>query len=236
MGTLRRRAAWVTSYHAFQRSKSTGNYLGMLTGQFTRCEADDGSPGACGQHVDSIYAQLARSGRSWNEFDEAADVPCDTSDHGPYVAHHVPAAYLAGMCAGGDLPMGPGAYDTSALDARLAQGDVGTLTVLVPNNCENGHDVCGVNPVHAFDRFLAREVPKIERSPAFGSNGTLIVTWDEGDFNDHVLLLATGGLVRPGTYHGARYTHYSLLGTLETGFRAPLLRGARGARTLPIWR
>jgi hypothetical protein len=40
------------------------------------------------------------------------------------------------------------------------------FNLIVPNDCENGHDPCGGDGVRHFDRFLAREVPRIEASPA----------------------------------------------------------------------
>ena len=132
--------------------------------------------------------------------------------------------------------------DTSAFDAALAAGRVGAFNLIVPNDCENGHDPCGTHdPVRQFDDFLAREVPKIEASPTFGADGVIAITWDEGADppNDprHVLLAVTGPLVKPGTYAGARLDHYSLLRTLEDGFGVGRLAGARHAHAVAgIWR
>jgi hypothetical protein len=238
---LRPRAAWTTSYRAFHGSKSLGQYMGLITGRYTPCDARDGEPSECRRGSDNLFSQLTRSGRTWNEWDESAETPCDTHDNAPYVAHHAPAVYLSGLCADGhDLPMGTTqARDTSALDARLATGDVGDFNLLIPNNCENGHDACGGDPVRAFDRFLAREVPKIEASPAFRRDGTLFVVWDEGGDAqpDRVALFALGAHVRPGRRGGGPYTHYSLLRTLEDGYGLAHLGHARDARSITsIWR
>ena len=47
----------------------------------------------------------------------------------------------------------------------------------------DGEANCG--PVHnrytQFDNFLAREIPLIEQSPAFGPNDVIIVTYDEDE-------------------------------------------------------
>jgi hypothetical protein len=125
------------------------------------------------------------------------------------------------------------------MDRALATGHVGQLTVLVPNDCENGHDPCGTkNPVRQFDRFVAREVPKIERSPAFGLTGTIIITWDEGGdppLNPgNPLLLAVGAGIHTGTISTGSYNHYSLLRTLEDHFGLPHLGRAQSAPPLPI--
>src|SRR2546429_481562 len=79
-----------------------------------------------------------------------------------------------------------------------------------------------------FDDFLAREVPLIEASPAFGSDGVILITFDEGTSNrglghghqfaggGNVAFLALGPLVKAGLYD-ATYDHYSFLRTLEDG-------------------
>src|SRR4051794_16597045 len=78
--TLRPRAAWVPRYRAFHGSRSLGNYMGLMTGGYTPCEAQDGSPSQCARKTDSLYSQLERSGRSWGEWDQSARGPCDQQD------------------------------------------------------------------------------------------------------------------------------------------------------------
>ena len=80
-----------------------------------------------------------------------------------------------------------------------------------------------------FDNFLAREVPLIEQSPAFGPNDVIIVTYDEDERaggmakkngfgqGGHVASAILGPLAVPGEYTGVFY-HYSLLRTIEDGF------------------
>jgi len=261
--SLKPRSAWLTGYRALPRTKSLGEYIAMTSGQFIHCQALDHLPIRCHQRIDNVFHQLSARGRSWNAYLESMVNPCDVVDHGTtwsankYAAHHNPVVYYdnlegatyddavkpAAACVARDLPMGtslaPG--DTSALDAALAAGRVGDLTLIVPDDCENGHDLCAghKDPVRAFDGFLAREVPKIEASPAF-ADGTLIITWDEGgdppQQPEHVLTVVAGPHVAAGT-SAARYDHYSLLRTLEDGFRLPALRRARTAHPFAgIWR
>jgi phosphatidylinositol-3-phosphatase len=251
-GTLQPRAAWLTSYFALTDG-SLGDYVGMTSGQFIRCERNNDFsftngdvPGqrACHQNVDNLFHQLDGHRISWQEWNESAANPCDIFDHGAawskntYSAHHSPALYFddiqarhssedivpSAECRQKVLPAGTtGPNDMSAFDAALAGGRVGRFNLIIPNDCENGHDPCGSrDTVRQFDGFLAREVPKIEASPAFGPEGTLIVTWDEGADPPrdpkHVGLAVVGPAVRPGVYGRVRYTHYSLLRTLEDGF------------------
>jgi phosphatidylinositol-3-phosphatase len=253
--TLRPRAAWLTHYSSFPKSSSLGQYMALTSGQFTKCEANNDLPSArCHQRIGNLFSQLDRTGRGWFDWEESMTNACDIFDSGSawskniYSAHHNPALYYTRVeggrydeaiapsaeCRTRDVSMGTTApNDTSALDAALASGDVGSFDLLVPNDCENGHDPCGTrDPVRQFDDFLAREVPKIESSPAFGADSVIFITWDEGadppKDPKHVLTLAVGPQVRPGTYTGA-YDHYSLLRTVEDALGLPPLAHARQA-------
>jgi hypothetical protein len=251
-GTLRPRGAWLTNYRGLADG-SLANYVGMLSGQFIRCEANNDFsftngdvPGqhACHQNVDNLFHQLDVRGISWQEWTESAANPCDLFDHGGtwalnlFSAHHSPAPYFDDIqahhssedvvpspeCRQKVLPAGTtGPDDTSAFDAALAAGSVARFDMIIPNDCESGHDRCGTrDSVHQFDDFLAREVPKIEASPAFGADGLLVVVWDEGADPPlsplHVGAVLDGSQVRAGAVDARRLTHYSLLRTLEDGF------------------
>jgi phosphatidylinositol-3-phosphatase len=76
---------------------------------------------------------------------------------------------------------GTGPNDTFAFDAALASGNVGRFNYIVPNQCEDAHDNCTGrgSRLLQFDAFLRRDVPQIEASPAFGSDGLVIVVFDE---------------------------------------------------------
>jgi hypothetical protein len=71
IGTIKPGGAWVTDYHAFKRSSSLGQYVAMVSGQFTRCEAHNDLPDHCHQRARNLFAQLAASGRSWRDWEES---------------------------------------------------------------------------------------------------------------------------------------------------------------------
>jgi hypothetical protein len=223
----------------------------MVSGQFSRCEANNALPAHCQQAAPNLFGQLAASGRTWRDWQESMPAPCYREDsgrpsrHNEYSAHHNPALYFAGRrasCRANSISMGTtGAKDTSALDSALARGGVGDFNLLVPNDCENGHDPCGGDPVRHFDAFLKREVPRIESSPAFGRNGVIIITSDEGadppHDPGHVATLVLGLLVRPGAVDRSRHDHYGLERTLATGFGVtPLAHAKRAKAITAIWR
>lgn len=83
--------------------------------------------------------------------------------------------------------------------------------------------------------------PKIQASPAFGSDGAIVITWDEGadppHKPGHVLTAVLGPQVRPGSVDGRRHDHYRLERTLAIGFGVAPLAHARTAPAITsIWR
>jgi len=133
----------------------------------------------------------------------------------------------------------------------LATGEVANFNFIIPNGCENGESNCA--PIHnrytQFDSFLAREVPLIEQSPAFGPNDAIIITYDEDEragglakkngfgMGGHVVCAILSPLANPGEYDGVFY-HYSLLRTIEDGFGIPEYAGNANSVTpiAGIWR
>jgi len=252
LGNLKPQSAWLTNYFALTHF-SEANYIGMTSGQFTHCQQFDGSAASCHQGVDNLFQQLDGATVPWQSWMESMPAPCSLSstgsakDRNHYGAKHNPAIFydniegaggvwsdtnISTECLTNDIPAGgTGPNDMSAFNQALARGAVGRFNYVVPNECEDGHDNCkpAGNSITQFDNFLAREVPQIMSSPAFGTDGLILITFDEGtsnrgDGNGHqfsgggnVAFVALGPLVRPGVYP-ATYDHYSFLRTMEDGF------------------
>jgi phosphatidylinositol-3-phosphatase len=262
-GTLKPTGAWLTDYHSFKKSSSLGQYIALVSGQYTKCEANNDLPAHCHQNVPNLFQRLDSTGRTWREWNESMDNACDYVDHGSawskniYSAHHNAAIYFTGIeggvydeartpkgsCLANDLSMGTTApNDTNAFDQAVHDGKVGDLNLIVPNDCADGHDPCGTrDPVRQFDDFLRTEVPRIQSSPAFGTDGLIVVTWDEGADRPqdptHVLTVMVGPKVKAGTYPTGPLNHYSLSRTLAQGFGLKPLAHAANARPLPtVWK
>ncbi|MEA2555959.1 MAG: phosphatidylinositol-3-phosphatase [Actinomycetota bacterium] len=265
VGTVRPNSAWVTNYWSLPATSSLPNYIGLTSGRFTRCDTHNLAPRYCHHKSNNLFHQLSSHGLSWHLWAESAARRCDFRDRGStsgwdhYVVHHIPALYYDSVtngvtsnaqpapkaCRDHVVPAGTtGRSNTDSLDKALASGTVPRLNFIVPNQCDNGHDRCGsASRLKQFDNFVRREAPKILSSPAFGSRSVLIVTYDEGEASGYpnrrnVAMAVMGPLVQTGRYSdGANWTHYSLLRTLEDGFRLGWLGAARDARPLGvIWR
>jgi phosphatidylinositol-3-phosphatase len=274
LGTVKPESAWLTNYWATTHY-SESNYVAMTSGQFTECEQDDGAISACHQDVPNIFNQLDQAYRTagWQSWMESMPAPCYLANAGAdatlnkYRAKHNPALVfddVAGIWSGStltpstecltqDIPAGTTApNDMSAFNDALAMGQVNHFNLIVPNECEDGHDNCKPvgNQLLQFDDFVAREVPQILSSPAFGSNGVLIITFDEGATSspNRALRVENGGqvafavispLANPGQY-GNDWNHYSLLRTLQDGLGVSgqgYLGGAAAASPInTIWK
>jgi hypothetical protein len=136
----------------------------------------------------------------------------------------------------------------ATFNSDLASGDVADFNFVIPNGCDDGERTC--KPVNnrytQFDNFLAREVPLIESSRAFGDDGVIVVTYDEDQrmggiaaknglgSGGHIPSLLISPLVQPGDYPQTTYS-YSVLRTIQDGFRlGPYLGAAAQVGPLPV--
>ncbi len=281
------RSAWLTHYYGVTHF-SLANYIAMTSGQYTVCQQGDYGPGDCHQDIDNLFSQLNAAGISWKSWMESMPEPCAIEDAGAsktlngYDVKHNPAVYydnIEGMygvwsatstsdlCRARVVPAGTtGPNDMRHFDTTLAKGRVPRFNLIIPNECENGHDTCPPNPPSAtgqFDEFLRREVPKILASPAFGADGVLIITYDEGtstgggggangstpcnawvdcpnffDGGGNVPFLVISNLAKTGEFNTYVRDHYSLLRTLENGFaiRQYLGEAASAHPIADIWK
>src|SRR6266705_2489631 len=232
---------------------SQANYVAMTSGQFTRCEQQDYGI-ACHQNVPNLFNQIDIAAGSWTTWLEGGSARCDTGSgstcdpQGPcpltgFFTTGNPAILYDDIegangvwsetdksqeCLQHDIyagnPMG-------IFNKALVDGTVPDFNYILPNGCDDGEANC--KPVNnrytQFDNYLRAEVPKIEASPAFGSNGVIVITYDEDQraggiaarnglgSGGHVLCAILSPLAVPGSY-GQKYYHYSVLRTLEDGF------------------
>ncbi len=265
VGAVKPGAAWLTNYSGVTHF-SEANYVAMTSGQFTACQQHDGTPAACHQDVPNLFGQFDAAGLSWKVWAESMPGGCFLSSAGsdatlnPYAPKHNPAIFFDSIegaggvwsassqsaeCLANDTPAGTtGPNDMSIFNAATEAGTVARYNMIVPNLCEDAHDSCNQPPgnrIMQFDRFLQREVPLIEASPAFGTDGVLIITFDEGTLTsiNNADKFGSGGrtafavvspLAVPGTY-AQTANHYSLLRTVEDGFGITSFLGNAAAVT-----
>ncbi len=177
-----------------------------------------------------------------------------------YAVKHNPFAYFQstqqGATPGNSLANtvpfdGPG-----GLYADLASGKAPNYSFVVPNQCNdqhgrgNGTIFCqydpndngtqnGLNPalMALGDQALQRIVTAIHASPAWSKGRNAIVTiWDEDDYSIAPTINQVAAIVDTNYgFHNLQsnvfYTHFSLLKTIEGGFKLPCLNHACDAST-----
>lgn len=254
-------SAWFENYYAATHW-SQANYVALTSGQFTACEqADKGY--ACRDSVDNVFHQLDGAGKSWKVWLEAGSAKCDTGSGGTCTSNDpcpLTGFYTTGNppidftnisypeCLANDVPAGTPDDGMTTLNADLATGHVGDFNLVIPNGCDDGEGNCAPvnNRYTQFDDFLAREVPLIEASPAFGRDGAIVITYDEDQrmggiaaknglgSGGHTVCALISPLVRPGDYPTQTYS-YSVLRTIQDGFGlGPYLGSAAQVGPLPV--
>lgn len=214
--SLAQRYGVANNYHAVAHP-SVPNYLALTSGT-TWGFSDDS------YHVlpkNDLGTQLTTANVSWRAYMEGlTDGGCLDSPV-PYDPGHNPFAYYGGRCPSNVVPLTNLAGDLNGSTPRFVW--------ITPDMCHDSHN-CGVS---VGDSWLEQEVGQITASTAWKSGGVLFITWDEddGSADNRVLTL----VLAPGVTHRSsnkRYTHYSLLATVEDLLGVGRLGQATGAAAM----
>ncbi len=215
MNSFAHRGTLFTNMEAISHP-SLPNYLALTSGSTLGCTSDKCPTRSF--RAKNIFHQLQAHRRSWRSWEESMPGRCVRSNAGPYAVRHNPAVYYTDLfpsaCPKFDVPY------PKPLPRRLHD-----LTFITPNICHDMHD-CSVA---VGDTWLRRHVPKLLKRGAI-----VVITFDEGEGNNHVFCATRG----PGIGHGVRrratYTHYGLLAGIERHFGLRRLRQAATARPVPL--
>lgn len=163
---------------------------------------------------------------SWRGYLQSADGPCDDTVHGYYWDDDLPFLYFKDVrerpryCAEHIVPL-------EQLTSDLARtATTPRFSWIGANDCDE-MEGCGIA---AGDAFWSKVFGEIERSPAWRTESCLaIVTFDEDGYDfEHPAqqvptILVGSRYVRRGYVSMVRYTHYSLLRTVEAALGLPSL-------------
>jgi phosphatidylinositol-3-phosphatase len=220
---------------------SLPNYLWMEAGKSFGIR-DDGPPS---QHSQGTHAHLSHllqnAGIPWRAYAESISgniCPLTTEGGGLYQTKHEPFVYFndvtngenphSSYCIQHVRPLGE-------LGSDLQRGAVGRYNFITPNICHDGHDSCGGNEVAHIDGWLRSFLPEIINSAQYkqGHVVVFLVTDEAANGDGPIPFLALGQGVKRGYRNEIRYTHSSLLRTLEEIFHVgPLLGNAASANDL----
>jgi hypothetical protein len=178
-----------------------------------------------------------------------------------YAAKHNPFVYFQNVQEGShpnhSLANVVGFDGPAGLYADLRSGHVPSFSFIVPNQCNDQHGrgnagpACdfdpstdgtqrGLNPglIYLGDLTLQTLVNAIHHSDVWrDGHAAIVVVWDENDYSgapnpNKVLTIVETNYGENGVHSRRRYTHFSLLKTLEAGFRLPCLNHACDANVM----
>jgi hypothetical protein len=226
---------------------SLPDYLWMEGGQNFGIYGD-GSPS---QYRLSTHAHLSEllhnAGIPWRAYEESisgrvcpltAEGPVDSSGSNLYEPRHLPQIYFS------DMTSGRNPYSSyciahvrplTELASDLSDNTIGRYNFITPNMCHDGHDTCGGNTIAHIDSWLKGFMPLLFNSAQYKAGRvTIFIATDEAANGDGpIMFMALGHGVKHGYKNEIRYTHSSLLRTLEEIFKvSPLLGYAAYARDL----
>jgi YVTN family beta-propeller protein len=187
-------------------------------------------------HARNIGDLVGSAHETWRAYLQSAAGPCDDTVHGYYWNDDLPFLYFPDIrdrpayCAAHVVPL-------EAMGADLASArTTPNFAWIAADDCSD-MEGCGI---HKGDQFLAQTLGPILRSPAWRTQRSLaIITMDE-DAYDHehppqlvpTLVLGSRGVRQDFVSH-TRYTHYSLLRTIEAALGlGTLTRNDRYAQPL----
>jgi hypothetical protein len=184
---------------------------------------------------DHLSKQLDAKNISWKTYQESiSGTTCALSSSGKYAAKHNPFVFFddvsdnfkstSAKCIAHVRPF-------TELQTDLSNNTMARYVFITPNLCNDMHDSCAplYNGVKQGDAWLKTVVPMITNSLAYKNNGALMITWDEGGSGSDGpigFILLSPQARGNGYYNNFRYTHSSLLRSLETIYGVPLLNDA----------
>ena len=107
--------------------------------------------------------------------------------------------------------------NASELAGDIAAGRLPAYSFYTPNLDHDGHDQPLSYAAKWFEGFIE---PKLS-DPNFMRGTLLVVTFDESESaaDNHVYTALLGPMIKPGSIDATRYSHYSLLRTVEDNFQ-----------------
>jgi hypothetical protein len=203
---------------------SDPNYVAFAGGSLFN--VNDNSPFSSTVDAPHIGDLVTAAGGTWKGYMQNANGPCDTTGHGAYTIDDLPFYFFKDIksdpanCAAHLLPL-------TQLTTDLQQpSSTPTFSWLSADDCYD-MEGCGVA---AGDGWLKQTLEPVFDSPAWKTQRSLLIlTWDEDAADGQknlqsvpTLVLGSQG-VEAGAVSHERYTHYSMLRTIEAALHLPSL-------------
>ena len=210
LSSLASKYGLATQYFA-NTHPSIGNYFMLTTGQILT-----NNDGDCGTYSnDNIVRHLIAAGKTWKSYAQslpyAGYTGCDT---GAYVKRHNPFSYFSDVADSSSEKANLVPFTQFPTD--LANNQLPQFTFIAPDVNNDAHN----GTLRQADAWLQQNIAPLLSSPAFQSDGLLIILFDEAETSDiqggggHVPAVMIGAKVKTGYISTTNYQHQNTLKTL----------------------
>jgi hypothetical protein len=244
----------ASSYHNLTHN-SLPNYLGIASGASLSTlrpfDGDCNPSSSCVMKTANVFTDLSSHSKTWKSYAESMPSACSKSNSGYYAPRHNPAVYFSTIsssaCRANDVALGTTTH--SPMLGALTTQSAPALMFVTPNLCNDMHGAsgCPSDRVATGDNWVKLWLPKITGTVDYRSGNTIVfIVWDEGaggssgesctnnttDQSCHVPAIVIAPSVKPHTASGTRFSHYSLLRTIENLLGVPMLGASSTASSM----
>lgn len=173
--------------------------------------------------ADTVVKALAGAGKTWKWYaDSIPGVGYNGANTDVFDRNHVPFLFFSTV-QGNAAQMG-NIVPFTQLEADMAANQLPNYAFIVPNQQNNAHDCPGGGTscddsvrLATADAWLSANIKPLLDNPAFQQSGLLLITFDEGAFDDtahgggQVPLLVISNKSKPGYKSTTFYQHQSTL-------------------------
>jgi hypothetical protein len=209
LASLSNKGLLLTNYKATTHP-SQPNYISMIAGD-TMGVKSNGDNDVEGRNLVDL---LEEKGLSWKAYQEDYPENCFAKSAGKYKRKHNP--FISMNAVRNNPERCAKIVNADQLWKDLESDSLPHFMFYTPNNDNNGHDTT----IFHAGKWSSKFVHKLLEHKAIREETLVILTFDEGLYigKNKVFTLLIGNGINPGTMDNTRYTHYSLLKSVEENF------------------
>ena len=188
-----------------------------------------------------LSTQIVAAGSTWLSYQEGLNSTtgaCPIATSGNYAPKHDPFIFFKDVS--GSTPSKTNAFcaahhkPLTALATDLANNTVAAYNFITPNQCNDMHSSCSPlnDPIKQGDNWLAANMPALINY-ANAHQGVVWIVWDEPEGSTGMIpLIVVGPNVKPSFASSVRYTHGSMVKSVEAVLGLPTLSKVSADNTL----
>lgn len=193
------------------------------------------------EHLTAQFEDAGRPELNWMTYQEgispAVTGACPVHSSGLYAAKHNPFIYFSDVS--GEPPSRDNRHcishtrELSRFAEDMASNALASYVFITPNLCHDMHGAlsCATGKIAAGDEFLRTFLPPL-LDWAGRNEAVVLIVWDEGSESEKIPFYAAGWGVKRGYESEVRYSHRSLVKTIERIFDLPVLDAVQDASDL----